>query len=69
MRLTIIAGLVMGVALAINSALGAHARSIAAHAADIRPAYVSRADTRRDPSLVAVNESGAQNYQHDRITA
>ena len=41
MRLTIIAGLIMGLSLAINSALGEHARSITAHAANGRPAHVS----------------------------
>jgi hypothetical protein len=33
MRMTIVAGLIMGVALAIQSALGAHARAKVAHAA------------------------------------
>ena len=32
MRLTIVAGLIMGVALAVQSALGAHARAKAGHA-------------------------------------
>ncbi len=32
MRLTIVAGLILGVALAVQSALGAHARARAGHA-------------------------------------
>jgi len=41
MRLTIIAGLIMGASLAFLSAFDAHARDIAAHAANNRPAHVS----------------------------
>jgi hypothetical protein len=40
MRLAIIAGLIMGLSLGVNSTLAARARSIAAHAANIRPAHV-----------------------------
>jgi hypothetical protein len=41
MRTTIIAGLIMGLSLATLSTLEAHARAIAAHAANVRPAHVS----------------------------
>jgi len=47
MRWTIIAGLIMGLALAILSALGTRAPASVAHAAEIRPAHENRADARR----------------------
>jgi hypothetical protein len=46
MRLTIIAGLIMGASLAIHSLLGARARASVVHAAEIRPARVSSAEVR-----------------------
>jgi len=51
MRLTIIAGLIMGLSLATLSTLDAHARDIAAHATNIRPARVSA------PWFVAINQN------------
>jgi len=41
MRLTIAAGLIMGLALAIQSALGAHARAKVGHAASAGRVHVS----------------------------
>jgi len=51
MRWSIVAGLIMGVSLAVHSALGAHARAKAGHAA--RPARVHEPA----PWFVALNES------------
>lgn len=50
MRLTIVAGVIMGVALAIQSALGAHARAKVAH-----PATAGRVHERA-PWYVAMND-------------
>jgi hypothetical protein len=51
MRLTIIAGLIVGLSLAIESTMGAHLRASATHAANIRPAHVSA------PWYIATNQS------------
>ena len=48
MRLTIIAGLIMGLALGIHSVLGANARIGGAHAAAVQRPHVSRARVHRN---------------------
>ena len=49
MRLTIVAGLIMGVALGIHSILGARARAGSLHAAAIQPSHISRGHIHRGP--------------------
>ena len=51
MRITIIAGLIMGLSLATLSTLNAHAREIAPHAANIRRTNVTA------PWFIAINQS------------
>jgi len=51
MRLTIIAGLIVGLSLGIQVTMGAHLRASAAHAANIRPAHASA------PWFIAINQS------------
>jgi hypothetical protein len=51
MRLTIIAGLVIGVSLGIRTMLGARARTTVVQAVDVRPTQVSGANAHRDRAL------------------
>lgn len=48
MRLTIIAGLIMGLALGIHSVLGTHSPAGGEHAAVVQPPHVSRAHVHRN---------------------
>jgi hypothetical protein len=48
MRLTIIAGLIMGLALGIHSVIGTHAAAIGEHAAAVQAPHVSRARVHRN---------------------
>jgi len=48
MRLTIVAGLIMGLALGIHSVLDARARASVVQAVEVRPAQVSGAAVHRD---------------------
>jgi len=48
MRLTIIAGLIMGLALGIHSVLGSHVRTGGAQAETARPPHASRAHVHRE---------------------
>ena len=52
MRLTIIAGLVMGLALGIHSVLGSRAPTNIAHAAAVQSPHVRRAHVHRDPIVL-----------------
>ena len=49
MRLTIVAGLIMGLALGIHSILGGHARAGSPHAAATQAPHISRGHVHRDP--------------------
>jgi len=56
MRLTIVAGVIMGVALAIQSVLGAHARAKVVHAASAGRVH------ERAPWYVAMNDGHSAGY-------
>ena len=60
MRLTIVAGLIMGVALGIQSVLGAHARAKVVHAASARRVHESA------PWYVAENDGHSADTRGNR---
>jgi hypothetical protein len=66
MRLTIVAGLIMGLALGIHSILGARARAGSLHAAATQAPHMGRAHVHRGPiylrSAAAELESPARPY-------
>ena len=67
MRWTIIAGLIMGLALAILSALGTRAPASVAHAYEIRPAHENRADARRvQVLLLSTRPALSENHMAER---
>jgi hypothetical protein len=49
MRLTIVAGLIMGLALGIHSVLGARARAGSLHATVTQPPHINRGHVHRGP--------------------
>jgi hypothetical protein len=71
MRLTIIAGLIMGLALGIHSVLGSRARVGTVHAEAARSPHVRRAHVHRDPiflrSTAAELETPANDAARARI--
>ncbi len=60
MRLTIVAGLIMGVALAIQSVLGANARAKVPHAVSAAPVHESA------PWYIAMNDGHSVRHLADK---
>ena len=69
MRLTIIAGLIMGLALGIHSALGANARVGETRAAAIQRPHVSRARVYRNRIYLRSTSAELEPSSNDRVIA